>query len=61
MLTVTLPVPEELRGQKLQVIMLDRNGQLEAVPAENVVVDGVEALQFQLSYVSVVGVYGVRE
>ena len=58
MLTVYLPVPEGLEGQKLKLLMLDRNGQLEAVPAERGRVNGLEVFYFQTNHVSQIGIYG---
>lgn len=58
MLTVYLPVPEGLEEQKLKLLMLDRNGQLEAVPAERGRVNGLEVFYFQTNHVSRFGIYG---
>lgn len=56
-LTIILPIPESLKGQTLKAVTLDRNGQLEALPVEAVSVNGIDALQIRLDYVSVIGVY----
>jgi len=55
-LTVTLPVPESLKGQELKVLTLDRNGQLELAASDHVLLDGVEVLRFQTSYLSQYGI-----
>lgn len=60
-LTVFLPVPEELIGQKLRLFTLDRNGQLETVDAVRVRVNGAEAFYFQTNHLSQLGVYGTGE
>lgn len=57
-LTVVMPIPEALRGQALEAVILDRNGQLEALPIEQVIVDGVEAVQFEVTQVFMLGIAG---
>lgn len=57
-LTVVLPVPENLLGQELQMITVDRNGQLEVLSSERVVLDGKEAVRFETNFLSVIGIYG---
>lgn len=56
-LTVVLPVPENLLGQELQIITVDRNGQLDALSAERVMLDGKEAVRFETNFISMVGMY----
>ncbi len=58
LLTVTMPVPETLSGQELKVAALDRNGQLELLASEVILLDGVEAVRFQTNRLSQVAVYG---
>ncbi len=58
LLTVTIPVPETLKGQELKVVTLDRNGQLEFLESELLMADGVETVQFKTNYLSMVAVYG---
>lgn len=53
-LEVILPLPEQLQGQELRLVTLDRNGQLEYLP---VVTDG-QQIQFFTDYLSVYGIYG---
>ncbi len=55
-LDVEIPVPEGLQGRRLRVVALDANGQLEAVEAEQITMDGREVLCFRLDYVSMIGV-----
>lgn len=57
-LTVVLPVPENLLGQELQIITVDRNGQLEVLFAERVMLEGKEAVRFDTNFLSVIGIYG---
>ncbi len=61
LLTVVLPVPENLAGQKLSLITLDRNGQPEALPVERVSLNGTEAFRFQTNHLSLFGIYGLGE
>lgn len=58
-LTVVLPLPESLSGQELKMVTLDRNGQLEAVGVERVLLEGTECFQFRTTHLSLFGVYGV--
>lgn len=60
-ITIFLPVPEILKGQNLKLLMLDRNGQLEALTAERVMVNGAEAFYFQTNRVFQIGIYGTGE
>lgn len=57
-LTVVLPVPEQLKGQNLKLLTLDRNGQAETVAVERVTLDGVESMLFRVRHLSLFGVYG---
>lgn len=57
-LTVAFPVPESLSGQNLKLLTLDRNGQLEALAAERVLLDGVESFCFQTNHLSLFGLVG---
>lgn len=57
-LTVVLPVPEQLKGQNLKLLTLDRNGQAEAVAVERVMQNGVQSLRFQVRHLSLFGIYG---
>ncbi len=58
-LDIEIPVPEGLQGRGLQVVTLDGNGQLEAVVAEQITLDGREALHFRLDYASMIGIYAI--
>lgn len=57
-LTVVLPVPESLAGQEWRVFALDRNGQLEELTAQRMEVDGAEAVRFEMTFVSQIGICG---
>ncbi|MCH5342595.1 MAG: leucine-rich repeat domain-containing protein [Acetatifactor sp.] len=57
-LTVTLPVPERFAETGVQVVLLDRNGQLESVSAMRLLVDGVDCVRFDTNFLSVYGLYG---
>ena len=58
-LTVILPVPEGLSGQKLQVMTLDRNGQPELLAVERVMMEGVESVKFETNHLSPFGIYSL--
>lgn len=60
-LTVTIPVPDSLKGQELKAVTADRNGQLETVAATRVLLNGEEALCIQTTRPSVLGIYSVGE
>ncbi|MCM1027601.1 MAG: leucine-rich repeat domain-containing protein [Roseburia sp.] len=57
-LTVVLPVPENLAGQDLGLVTMDRNGQLEGVGVERVTLEGRECIRFRLTGLTVIGIYG---
>lgn len=58
-LNVVLPLPESLSGQELKLVTLDRNGQLEALGVERVMLEGTECFRFRTTHLSLIGVYGV--
>jgi len=58
-LNVVLPLPESLVGQELKLVTLDRNGQLEAVGVERVMLEGTECFRFRTTHLSLFGIYGV--
>ncbi len=58
-LTVVLPLPEALKGQEVKVLAVDRNGQLDLLEAERVLLEGAEAVRFVTTSPSVTGVLGV--
>lgn len=60
-MTVYLPVPDALSGQRLRLLVLDRNGQVEDVPLERVSADGRQMFQFQMNYVSQFVLYGTGD
>lgn len=57
-LTVVIPVPENLLGQELEMVTLDRNGQLESMAVERVFLEGKEAFCFRTTKLSLFGIYG---
>lgn len=57
-LTVEIPMPESLRGQEVKVLTLDRNGQLEVLEAERVLVEEAEYLRFRTNQLTVFGLVG---
>lgn len=57
-LTVTLPVPTALSQEDVIVYTLDRNGQLEKLDSERVSLDGVDAVRFQTTHLSLFGICG---
>lgn len=58
LLTVTLPVPETFIRENVVVYSLDRNGQLELLPCERTLLDGVDAVTFQTNHISLIGIFG---
>ncbi len=58
LLTVTLPVPERFADTGVQMVLMDRNGQLESVPVMRLYVDGVDCVRFDTSFLSTYGIYG---
>lgn len=60
-LTLTLPLSAEYRGKELKVVGLDRNGQLVAVDAERVLVEGEECLCLSVTQLSTFGIYCAGE
>ena len=57
-LEIVMPVPDSLISQNLTLYTLDRNGQLEQVPAERVKLDGEDCLRFRLNFLSCIGIAG---
>lgn len=60
-LTVAIPIPDSLKGQDLNILTLDRNGQPEFLNAERAMVGGVEVFCFATDYVSQIGVYSTGQ
>lgn len=60
-LTVSIQLPEELRHEGVRVITLDRNGQLEYVPSDRVLVENRESVRFETYHLSLFGIYGTGE
>lgn len=58
-LTVVLLVPDSLAGQELKMVTLDRNGQLETLGVERVMLEGTECFRFRTTHLSVFAIYGV--
>ena len=60
-LTVTIPLESQFFSQKIKVVALDRNGQLEELTATKVRLDGMNAVRFQMNYVSDIAVFSCGE
>lgn len=58
LLTVTLPIPESMVAENIIVYAMDRNGQLEKLTVERVLLDGKDAIRFQMDQVSQIGICG---
>ena len=58
LMTVIIPISEEMAKQQLSVVTLDRNGQLEAVPCDRVRMEEQPYIRFTLDYVSDVALIG---
>ena len=61
LLTVTVPVPDSLKGEGIQIYTIDRNGQLELVSGEVLLVDGMESVRFAVKHLSLFGLCGNGE
>uniref|UniRef100_UPI004057C263 leucine-rich repeat domain-containing protein n=1 Tax=Acetatifactor sp. TaxID=1872090 RepID=UPI004057C263 len=57
-LTVMIPVPEALAQENIIVYTLDRNGQLEKLESTRVLLDGVDAISFKTTHLSLFGFCG---
>ena len=57
-LRVVIPLPEELKDLKLQLVTVDRNGQLDVLPVEKVKYEGMDAVCFETTFVSEYGLFG---
>jgi len=60
-LTVAIPIPDSLKGQELNILTLDRNGQPEFLSVERAMVGGEEVFCFATDYVSQIGVYSIGQ
>lgn len=56
-MTITMPKPRGITAEKLQVVCMDEDGQLENVDARLVTVDGETCVQFEASRFGVYGIY----
>lgn len=57
-LVVSIQLPESMRNQQVRVVTLDRNGQLEYIDSERVLVNNREAVRFKTYHLSMFGIYG---
>lgn len=57
-LSVTMPVPEELKEENIIVFALDRNGQLEKIKVERIKKEDVDSIRFETSHLSLFGICG---
>lgn len=55
-MTITIPKPNGVLAEGLQVVCLDGDGQLERVESSVVTVDGQQCVQFQANHFSVYGI-----
>ena len=60
-LTVAIPIPDSLKGQELNILTLDRNGQPEFRSVDRAIVSGVEVLCFSTDTISQIGVYSIGD
>lgn len=56
-MTITLPKPNGIRAENIQVVCMDEDGQLEKVESRLVTVNGQKCVQFEASHFSVYGIY----
>ena len=61
LLTVIIPISEEIGKQQLSVVTLDRNGQLEAVPCDRIRMEGNPYIRFTTDYISDYAIIGSDE
>lgn len=57
-LSVTMPVPEELKEENMIVFALDRNGQLEKLKVERIRKNDLDSIRFETSHLSLFGICG---
>ena len=53
-----MPVEEKLQSENLKVGILDRNGQLEAVSSERILLEGRDYIRFSVDHIQDLIVYG---
>ena len=56
-LTLLIPMPEGITNQNLNVVSLDEDGQLEALTAQVIELDGEQYISFSTSHFSPLGIY----
>ena len=56
-LLLTVPVPDEIDPENARVLCMDKDGQLESVPAQLTDTDGQPCLQFYARHFSHYGIY----
>lgn len=56
-LTVTLPLPDDMAGENVQVVTMDRNGQLEQLSSQRLQIEGRDSVRFSTNHLTVFGIY----
>ena len=60
-LTVTVPMPTEIKGNTIHVVVLDEDGQLEKLSSKLIEVNGKAYLQFSTNHLSTFAIYAMGE
>lgn len=60
-LTVTLPLPTEIKGNTVHAVVLDEDGQLEKLSASIVEKDGKDYVKFSTNHLSTFAIYAMGE
>lgn len=59
-LTITMPVPRQFINTEIQLVTLDRNGQLEYLPVQTSQINGISSMTFSASQLWIFGVIGAN-
>ena len=60
-LTVTVPLPTEIKGNTIHVVVLDENGQLEKLSSSIEKIDGKDYVRFSTNHLSTFAIYAMGE
>ena len=60
-LTVTVPLPTEIKGNTVHVVTLDEDGQLEKLASALKTIDGKDYIQFSTTHLSTFAIYALGE
>lgn len=60
-LSITVPIPKNIKGNTLHVVTLDKEGQLEKVASSIQNINGKDMLTFTTNHLSIFAIYGMGE